>query len=296
MRVKRVSRLALPKGAKPKCELCAEPAEYKCTACLSWFCSVNHFRVAWEGVLHLIYRELNLLQETSNPVGSERERQEQDKMRKQVANAILNTSTSAAQTWVVQGNFKLAVAGALYAARTAEMLFGVDSTEIVPSQILLAEIYLGLQQLHSAEELLNMVYFTACEFGPTNFRIVPSFFNMAEVFKKKEDSVSRNACEALYCKICEIIMASFEHKLCGAAGDQFGQMLESMALCATGLIYAHVQELEKARDYTQKFSIVKAGIGTGYWSGGMCTLRFLCGQYTAGMLGNAFLFAPDFEA
>lgn len=57
--------------------------------------------------------------------------------------AILEVSTAAAQTWVVQGNFDLAVAGALYATRTAEMLFGADSLEVVHPQLLLAQIYLG---------------------------------------------------------------------------------------------------------------------------------------------------------
>lgn len=56
---------------------------------------------------------------------------------------VLEASSAAAQTWVVQGNFGLAVAGALYAARMAETLYGVDSMEVVPSQLLLAEIYLG---------------------------------------------------------------------------------------------------------------------------------------------------------
>ncbi|CDJ64228.1 hypothetical protein, conserved [Eimeria necatrix] len=61
----------------------------------------------------MIHRELKLLQETPTFIGSERERQEYKKKRRQIANAVLEASTAAAQSWVVQGNFNLAVAGAL---------------------------------------------------------------------------------------------------------------------------------------------------------------------------------------
>lgn len=47
--------------------------------------SVRHFRVAWDGVLHIIHRELKLLQETPTFIGSERERQEYKKKRRQIA-------------------------------------------------------------------------------------------------------------------------------------------------------------------------------------------------------------------
>lgn len=47
--------------------------------------SVRHFKVAWDGVLHMIHRELKLLQETPTFIGSERERQEYKKKRRQIA-------------------------------------------------------------------------------------------------------------------------------------------------------------------------------------------------------------------
>ncbi|CDJ60443.1 hypothetical protein, conserved [Eimeria maxima] len=258
--------------------------------------SLRHFKVAWEGVLHLIHRELKILEESPTFMGSERERQEFKKRRKQIATVVLETSTGAAQTWVVQGNFTLAVAGALYAARTAEMLFGTDSLEVVHPQLLLAQIYLGLNQLHSAEELLNMVYCAACEFGPTSFRMVPAFFSMAEVFRKCGHPDSHTACKAMYTKVCDIIIRWFEQNAdmtpnaegtaspkSTASGENCKEgfaksrlemqeatetvrqiiehskssptessELQSMALCAMGLIHAQTDDLELAKTYIQQ--------------------------------------------
>ena len=47
--------------------------------------SLRHFKVAWEGVLHLIHRELKILEESPTFMGTERERQEFKKRRKQIA-------------------------------------------------------------------------------------------------------------------------------------------------------------------------------------------------------------------
>ncbi|CDI87319.1 hypothetical protein, conserved [Eimeria praecox] len=148
-----------------------------------------------------------------------------------VLTVILEVSTSAAQTWIVQGNFGLAVAGALYATRTAEMLFGTDSLEVVHPQLLLAQIYLGLNQLHSAEELLNMAERGLAkhpEAGRSarcslyrNFGRLYACQNKydqalracamdAEVFRKCGRAESHTACNAMYKKVCDIIIRWFE--------------------------------------------------------------------------------------
>ncbi|KAL8431544.1 hypothetical protein Efla_000590 [Eimeria flavescens] len=245
------------------------PAEFKCTACLVWFCTKSHFQIAWEGILHLIYKELNILQEESSVIGSERERQELGKRRKQLAKFVLETSTAAAQTWVVQGDFGLAVAGAIYAARIAEELYGADTIAVVPSQLLLAEIYLvihthgsllaertqadrGLAKYPEAslstrcslyrnfgrlyasqgkydqalQACATDVYFASCEFGAMDFRTLPSFFNMVEVFRKSGREEAHFACTALCAKICEIVMAWFEQLACNCPLLECGEQLK----------------------------------------------------------------------
>lgn len=134
------------------------------------------------------------------------------KRRKQIATVVLETSTGAAQTWVVQGNFTLAVAGALYAARTAEMLFGTDSLEVVHPQLLLAQIYLGLNQLHSAEELLNMAQRGIAKHPEAGRYARCSLYrNFGRLYacQNKYDEALRACAMDVYCAACEFGPTSF---------------------------------------------------------------------------------------
>lgn len=56
---------------------------------------------------------------------------------------MYDKSLSAARRHVIEGNFNLAVPGALYAIRAAERIYGVNKRETIAAHLLLAEIYLG---------------------------------------------------------------------------------------------------------------------------------------------------------
>lgn len=57
---------------------------------------------------------------------------------------ILEVSRATAQKCVVQGRYQYAAAGALYALKMAEILYGQDAPEVVAAHLLLAEIHLGM--------------------------------------------------------------------------------------------------------------------------------------------------------
>nr|PIL98436.1 zinc finger, MYND-type containing 12 family protein [Toxoplasma gondii COUG] len=153
----KIQRLALPKGVSLKCEICSEPVAFRCSECPTYYCTREHFETDWYGVLHEIHQDVAELREVSKNVGTEKDRQQREKELISIRRKILEISRATAQKFVVQGQYVLAIAGALQALKMSEALYGTDSMEVVSSQLLLAEVHLGLQRLQSAEELLTLV-------------------------------------------------------------------------------------------------------------------------------------------
>ncbi|PHJ24888.1 zinc mynd-type containing 12 family protein [Cystoisospora suis] len=153
----KIQRLALPKGVNLKCEICGEPATFRCLECPTFYCTQEHFETDWYGVLHRIHRDVTALREERKTVGTEKDRQQREKDLQAIRRKVLEVSRATAQKCVVQGKYQYAAAGALYALKMAEVLYGQDAPEVVAAHLLLAEIHLGLQRLQSAEELLTLV-------------------------------------------------------------------------------------------------------------------------------------------
>jgi tetratricopeptide (TPR) repeat protein len=89
-------------------------------------------------------------------IGSEEEREKRTKDLDDIRKELLDLCTETAQKHLVQGKYELAVPGALQSLKLAIEVYGSESTELVPSYLLLAEANLGLRRLKIAEEFLSL--------------------------------------------------------------------------------------------------------------------------------------------
>ncbi|CBZ55175.1 hypothetical protein NCLIV_056000 [Neospora caninum Liverpool] len=251
----KIQRLALPKGVNLKCEICGEPVEFRCSECPTyyWYGTDNmassryilidrleqrrrsvlstreHFETDWYGVLHEIHQDVSELREVSKRVGTEKDRQQREKELISIRHKILEISRATAQKFVVQGRYVLAIAGALQALKMSEALYGSDSMEVVSSQLLLAEVHLGLQRLQSAEELLTLVNWSLFKHPEAGQRMRPHLYRnigrlhsaqqrhdealnafalAAQAFR--ESKKSHNCAMRFYAKVCDIYIKWFD--------------------------------------------------------------------------------------
>ncbi|CEL93868.1 unnamed protein product [Vitrella brassicaformis CCMP3155] len=153
-----VNLLARPKGEtiRLECELCGRPASLQCKDVPTYYCTPEHFEQDWRGILHLIGQDLTLLRSKPKMIGSEEERQKREKELRAIRKEVLDLCTETAQKFLVQGNYQLAVPGALHSLKLAIATYGSEALELVPSYLLLAEANLGLRRLKVAEEFLSL--------------------------------------------------------------------------------------------------------------------------------------------
>jgi hypothetical protein len=69
--------------------------------------------------------------------------------------ALIDLARNVAQKNLVQGNFDLAIPGAMQSLKHSKDIYGPDAAEIVPAYLLLAEAYLGRGLFREAQEYLR---------------------------------------------------------------------------------------------------------------------------------------------
>uniref|UniRef100_A0A0G4GLQ1 MYND-type domain-containing protein n=1 Tax=Chromera velia CCMP2878 TaxID=1169474 RepID=A0A0G4GLQ1_9ALVE len=151
-----ITALSRSKGVKLECEICGKPACLKCSSCPTYYCSREHFQTDWNGILNLIADDINVLRSKPKLIGSEQERHKRKEELKAIRKEVLELCVETAHKYLIQGNFELAVPGALYGLKLALELHGNEALELVPSYLLLAEANLGLHRLKVAEEFLSL--------------------------------------------------------------------------------------------------------------------------------------------
>jgi len=151
-----INQLARPKGTKYECEVCGKPAALKCSECPSFYCTQEHFDIDWRGIRNLIAKDIEVLRERPKAIGSEVERDRRAEELMGIRKELLQLCTETAQKFLVQGNYELAVPGALQSLKFAMEVYGNEASELVPSYLLLAEANLGLRRLKIAEEFLSL--------------------------------------------------------------------------------------------------------------------------------------------
>ena len=92
-------------------------------------------------------------------IGSEEERARREEELKAIRLELLDLCIQTAQGFLVKANYQLAVPGALQALKLAREIYGHEALQVVPSQLLLAEAFLGhkdMEKRQAAEEFLSL--------------------------------------------------------------------------------------------------------------------------------------------
>eukprot|EP00920_Eleutheroschizon_duboscqi_P029757 GHVT01072337.1.p1 GENE.GHVT01072337.1~~GHVT01072337.1.p1 ORF type:complete len:375 (+),score=30.93 GHVT01072337.1:297-1421(+) len=156
MNAVKLNRLAQARGQKLLCEICGKPAAYGCSKCPTYYCTLEHYSDDWDGILKHIAPEITILRSQPRRIGSEEERNRREDELNAIRAEALEVCYETSQKYIVQGNYRHAVPGALHALKLAVEAFGGDALELVPAYLLLAEGNLGLRHLEVAEEFLSL--------------------------------------------------------------------------------------------------------------------------------------------
>ncbi|CAM9809858.1 unnamed protein product, partial [Phaeothamnion confervicola] len=157
-RIQKLNRLSFPKGAVPRCELTGLPAAVELVApgVTLYYATTEHAKQAWQGIVYKIGPLLGPLRTPPPIIGSEEERAKREYTLQMSKRALIDLCQQEASKFLVQGQYDLAVPGAIQALAFCKDIFGDGSIEMVPPYILLSEANLGLNRLQSAEELLSL--------------------------------------------------------------------------------------------------------------------------------------------
>ncbi|XP_028921646.1 zinc finger MYND domain-containing protein 12 isoform X2 [Ornithorhynchus anatinus] len=153
--------LALPKGRKLRCEVCEAPAERVCQGCMvTYYCDVEHQQVDWVSIHEKICQLLIPLRTSLPFFNSEEERKhgmEQLCLRQK---HLIELTHKVAQKFLFEGKYEEALPAALHSLRFSINVHGLNSVELVPSYLLLAEANIGLSRIIQAEEFLSKAQWT----------------------------------------------------------------------------------------------------------------------------------------
>nr|XP_056721343.1 zinc finger MYND domain-containing protein 12 [Euleptes europaea] len=156
MQTERVWPLALPRGRKVFCELCRAPATVRCGGCcVTFYCEVEHQNADWVSVHEKICQLLIPLRTTSPFYDSEEKRQHGQVQKISREKFLAELTHSVAQKFLYEGKHEDAIPAALHSLKFAVSVHGLNSGELVPAYLMLAEASLGLGHLSQAEEYLS---------------------------------------------------------------------------------------------------------------------------------------------
>lgn len=151
----RLNPLSVAKGKKFLCEMCDKPATLSCQHCrVTYYCAREHQSVDWFGIHEKICQLLGALRTLRPTLGSEDERQRRNLTVQMSQHALIDLCKNEAQKHLVQGQYELAIPGALQSLRFSMEVYGAGRIELVPAYLLLAEANLGLRRYKVAEEFL----------------------------------------------------------------------------------------------------------------------------------------------
>jgi tetratricopeptide (TPR) repeat protein len=151
----KLNPLATIKGKKLGCELCGRPATLACQHCrVTYYCCAEHQSTDWFGIHEKTCQLLGALRSLKPTLGSEDERRRHELTVQMSQHALIDLCKNEAQKFLVQGQYELAVPGALQSLRFATQVYGAGHIELVSPYLLLAETNLGLKRYQMAEEFL----------------------------------------------------------------------------------------------------------------------------------------------
>ncbi|XP_038062020.1 zinc finger MYND domain-containing protein 12-like [Patiria miniata] len=154
--------LSNPKGVKLLCELCQKPAFVQCTKCrVTFYCGVEHQQADWVGIHEKICQLLIPLRTPQLSFLSseeQRRKKEQDLLLRQ--RNMIDLTRTTGQKLLFEGKHEQAVPAAMQSLRFSIDVHGLDSIELVPSYLILAEASIGLHKLSQAEEYLAQAQWT----------------------------------------------------------------------------------------------------------------------------------------
>lgn len=154
--------LSNPKGVKLLCELCQKPAFVQCTRCrVTYYCGVEHQQADWVGIHEKICQLLIPLRTTQiSFLSSEEQRRKQEAEMLARREHMIELTRTTGQKLLFEGKHEQAVPAAMQSLRFSIDVHGLDSIELVPSYLILAEASIGLHKLQQAEEYLAQAQWT----------------------------------------------------------------------------------------------------------------------------------------
>eukprot|EP00611_Tribonema_gayanum_P022292 TRINITY_DN4449_c0_g1_i1.p1 TRINITY_DN4449_c0_g1~~TRINITY_DN4449_c0_g1_i1.p1 ORF type:complete len:444 (-),score=157.58 TRINITY_DN4449_c0_g1_i1:32-1321(-) len=157
-RIETLNRLAFPKGQNPICELTGQPATIQCVTphVTLYYATREHAEQAWHGIMRRISPLVGPLRNPAPIIGSKEERERKALVVEMSKKALVDLCQQEASKFLTQGNYELAVPGAIQALAFAQDAYGAQSLEMVPAYLLLSQANLGLARLQSAEEFLSL--------------------------------------------------------------------------------------------------------------------------------------------
>lgn len=156
MQTERVVPLALPRGRNVFCELCRAPATVRCGGCgVTFYCEVEHQNADWVSVHEKICQLLIPLRTVLPFYDSEKKRQHGREQRISREKFLAELTHNVAQKFLFEGKHEDAIPAALHSLKFTISVYGLNSCEVVPAYLMLAEASLGLGHLSQAEEYLS---------------------------------------------------------------------------------------------------------------------------------------------
>ncbi|XP_055467228.1 zinc finger MYND domain-containing protein 12 [Psammomys obesus] len=153
--------LAVPKGRRLSCEVCDAPAERVCTACtVTYYCGTVHQKADWGSIHEKICQLLIPLRTVMPFYNSEEERQHGLQQLQKRQKHLIEFCYTVAQKYLFEGKHEEAVPAALHSLRFRMNVHGLNSVELVPAYLLLAEASLGMGRIVQAEEYLSQARWT----------------------------------------------------------------------------------------------------------------------------------------
>ncbi|XP_043917715.1 zinc finger MYND domain-containing protein 12 isoform X2 [Protopterus annectens] len=184
-----VNPLSSPKGIKLLCELCQSPAFIRCTKCrVSYYCDVAHQKTDWVGIHEKICQLLIPLRTPSPFLSSIKERHHYEEQLLQRQKHIVELAYTVAQKLLFEGKHEEAIPAALQSLRFSIDIHGLNSVQLVPSLLLLAEANIGLGHLVQAEEYLSRAQWTVLKTPDCDYIIRHKLYrNLGLLYAAKGD-------------------------------------------------------------------------------------------------------------
>ncbi|XP_054857204.1 zinc finger MYND domain-containing protein 12 [Eublepharis macularius] len=156
MQTERIVHLALPRGRKAFCELCLAPATVRCGGCgVTFYCEVEHQNADWVSVHEKICQLLIPLRTALPFYDSEKKRKHGREQKISREKFLAEVTHNTAQKFLYEGKHEDAIPAALHSLKFNISVHGLNSSELVPAYLMLAEASLGLGHLSQAEEYLS---------------------------------------------------------------------------------------------------------------------------------------------